>query len=115
MIPMVFSMALALTPPMALPQQVTSGTGQTLAGQTGYAPNAFASAVANCDDQYVNRQDRIQATWVLRRQVRQLVADDRCEEARALATRGQDGRSMRLVEAQCQIMRPITDPVTPAR
>ncbi|NBW09288.1 MAG: hypothetical protein EBR82_14815 [Caulobacteraceae bacterium] len=111
MIPMVFSMALALTPPMTLPQQVTSGTGQTLAGQTGYGPNAFASAVANCGDACVSRQDRIQTTWVLRRQVRQLVADARCEDARALAQRGQDARSMRLVEAQC----PVTAPVTPTR
>ncbi len=107
MISMVFSMALAA----ALPQQVTSGSGQTLAGQTGYGPNAFASAAANCDGACVNRQDRIQTTWVLRRQVRQLVADARCEDARALAQRGQDARSMRLVEAQC----PVTSPVTPAR
>ncbi len=107
MIPMVFSMALAV----ALPQQVTSGNGQTLAGQTGYGPNAFASAVANCDSVCLNRQNRIQATWVLRRQVRQMVADARCDEARTLATQGQDGRSMRLVADRCPT--PIVLPILP--
>ncbi|QTC91064.1 hypothetical protein [Brevundimonas goettingensis] len=103
MISMAISMALA----MAMPQQVSGANGQTLAGQTTYGPNAFVSAAANCGEACMNRQDRIQSTWVLRRQVRQLVSDNRCDDARALANRRQDARSTRLVEAQC--------PVTPAR
>lgn len=110
MISMVFSMALSLV----LPQQVTGENGQTLAGQTGYAPNAFASATAHCGDQCLNRQDRIQAIWVLRHRVRRLVADDRCDEARRMATTAGDARAIRQVQDRCPPPSvPIVLPILP--